>query len=67
VFVRDGASIPIVALFQNILKTTVVLMGFGLPDENAHAPDENLLLENYFRGILSTAYFYEEFRAAFGK
>ena len=61
VFIRDGASIPIVALFQSILSAPVVMMGFGLPDENAHAPDENLSVENYFGGVLSSAYFYEEF------
>ncbi|HET7152946.1 MAG TPA: dipeptidase [Candidatus Kapabacteria bacterium] len=61
VFVRDGGSIPIVLLFQDILKAPVVLMGFGLPDENAHAPDENIHLENYFYGIKSAAHFYDEF------
>ena len=35
-----------------------VLLGFGLPDENAHAPNERLNLENYQKGILSVAYFY---------
>ena len=61
VFIRDGASIPIVALFQNILSAPVVMMGFGLPDENAHAPDENLDLENYVCGVQASAFFYEEF------
>jgi len=67
VFIRDGGSIPIVPLFQNILNAPVVLMGFGLPDENAHAPDENILLENYFLGIESSAYFYEEFVKSLSK
>ncbi len=61
VFIRDGGSIPIVLLFQDILRAPVVLMGFGLPDEHAHAPDENILLENYFLGVESSAHFYEEF------
>lgn len=34
------------------------MLGFGLPDENAHAPNERLNLENYQKGILSVAYFY---------
>jgi acetylornithine deacetylase/succinyl-diaminopimelate desuccinylase-like protein len=67
VFVRDGGSIPIVLLFQDILKAPVVLMGFGLPDENAHAPDENIHLENYFYGIQSAAHFYDEFAKTKGK
>jgi acetylornithine deacetylase/succinyl-diaminopimelate desuccinylase-like protein len=35
------------------------LLGFGLPDENAHAPNERLNLDNYLKGILSIAYFYQ--------
>jgi acetylornithine deacetylase/succinyl-diaminopimelate desuccinylase-like protein len=37
-----------------------VLMGFGLPDENSHAPDEHIALENYYDGIKSVAIFYEQ-------
>ncbi|MCE2503560.1 MAG: dipeptidase [Chlorobi bacterium] len=58
---RNGASIPIVADFEKNLKVPVVLMGFGLPDQNAHAPDERLNLKNYHRGIKSAALFLERF------
>jgi len=50
-FSREGGSIPIVADFSALLKAPVVLMGFGLPDENAHAPNENFDLDNFRRGI----------------
>lgn len=63
VFIRDGASIPFVTEAHDLLKVPCVLMGFGLPDENAHAPDEHLDLENYFGGIRSAARFYEEMAA----
>lgn len=60
VFIREGGSIPIVSSFKEILGADTVLLGFGLPDENAHSPDEHFDLENFHYGILSTAYFYEE-------
>ena len=40
-------------------KVPCILLGFGLPDENAHAPDEHIALENYFGGIKAVAQFYE--------
>ena len=61
VFQREGGSIPVVATFTELLKAPAVLMGIGLPDENAHAPNENLDLENFYAGIKSSAYFLEEF------
>jgi acetylornithine deacetylase/succinyl-diaminopimelate desuccinylase-like protein len=61
VFQREGGSIPIVATFTELLEAPSVLMGIGLPDENAHAPNENLDLENFFGGIRSSAYFWDEF------
>jgi len=60
VFIREGGSIPIVSSFKEILGADTVLLGFGLPDENAHSPDEHFDLENFHYGILSVAYFYEE-------
>lgn len=47
----EGGSIPIVAEFERLLSAPVLLMGFGLPGENAHAPDEWLSLDNYWRGM----------------
>jgi len=60
VFIREGGSIPFVTQMHDTFKVPCVLMGFGLPDENAHAPDEHLALENYFGGIRSVALFYQQ-------
>jgi len=57
---REGGSIPIVVQFKNILGLDTVLLGFGLPDENAHSPDEFINLDNFFGGIRTSAYFYSE-------
>jgi acetylornithine deacetylase/succinyl-diaminopimelate desuccinylase-like protein len=60
VFIREGGSIPFVSEMHDAFGIPCVLMGFGLPDENAHAPDEHIALENYFGGIRSIARLYEE-------
>jgi acetylornithine deacetylase/succinyl-diaminopimelate desuccinylase-like protein len=57
---REGGSIPIVILFKELLGIDTVLLGFGLPDENAHAPDEHLNLENFFGGIRTSVHFFNE-------
>jgi acetylornithine deacetylase/succinyl-diaminopimelate desuccinylase-like protein len=64
VFIREGGSIPFVTQMHDTFKIPCVLIGFGLPDENAHAPDEHILLENYFGGIKSIAYFYADLATA---
>jgi acetylornithine deacetylase/succinyl-diaminopimelate desuccinylase-like protein/molybdopterin-guanine dinucleotide biosynthesis protein A len=64
VLTREGGSIPFTATIQAALRCPVVLMGFGLPDENSHAPNERLDLENYQKGILAAVYLYEELAAA---
>lgn len=64
VFQREGGSIPIVAAFTELLDAPCLLMGIGLPDENAHAPNERLDLDNFFGGIRSSAFFFEEFGTA---
>jgi len=61
VFTREGGSIPVTVTFQEELDATSILMGFGLPDENAHAPDENLDLENFHAGVVTSAWFYTEY------
>jgi acetylornithine deacetylase/succinyl-diaminopimelate desuccinylase-like protein len=59
-FTRGGGSIPIVATFDQILNLPVVLMGFGLPDENFHAPNEHFNLENFDKGLQTLCeYWYE--------
>jgi len=52
-FTKDGGSIPIVELFSRVLNAPVVMMGFGLPDENLHAPNEHFNLENFDKGLLT--------------
>ena len=60
VFNREGGSIPVVSTFQEELGLPSVLFGIGLPDENAHAPDEKLDLGNFHNGIIASAYLYRE-------
>lgn len=57
VFTRSGGSIPIVNLFEKHLNIPSVMLGFGLPDDNIHSPNEKLYLPNLFRGILATERF----------
>jgi acetylornithine deacetylase/succinyl-diaminopimelate desuccinylase-like protein len=63
VFIREGGSIPFVTQMYDTFKVPCVLIGFGLPDENAHAPDEHIYLENYFSGIKAIAHFYADLAA----
>jgi hypothetical protein len=60
VFCREGGSIPVVSTFQEELGISAVLFGVGLPDENAHAPNERLDLDNFHNGIVAAAHLYEE-------
>jgi acetylornithine deacetylase/succinyl-diaminopimelate desuccinylase-like protein len=55
VYVRSGGSIPITGLFDEHLGIPSVMMGFGLPDDNLHAPNEKLYLPNFYRGIDAVA------------
>jgi acetylornithine deacetylase/succinyl-diaminopimelate desuccinylase-like protein len=57
VFVRGGGSIPIVGDFIRELHIPTLLMGFGLPDDNLHAPNEKFHLANFHRGIESIVRF----------
>jgi len=60
VYVREGGSIPIVAVFKQILGCYTVLLPLGLPDENCHSPNENFHLPNFFAGMRASAYFMKE-------
>lgn len=60
VFMREGGSIPVVATFDSLLHVPTVLLGVGLPDEHAHAPNERLNLDNFYRGVLAAAYLWQE-------
>ncbi len=64
VYMRSGGSIPIVSSFEKHLGIPSVLMGFGLPDDNIHAPNEKLHLPNFFRGIETVAKYLELLGAA---
>lgn len=64
VLAGEGGSIPVVDDFQRELGAAVLLMGFGLPGENAHAPNEWLSLENFRRGTLAAALLWEELGTA---
>jgi len=64
VFIRSGGSIPIVGDFATHLGIPTVLMGFGLPDDGLHSPNEKYHLENYYQGIMTVAHFFERYGAA---
>lgn len=57
VFLREGGSIPVAALFDQVLHTPIVLMGFGLPDDNMHAPNEKYDLDQFFNGVRTVTSF----------
>jgi len=61
VFMREGGSIPIVTVFAKKLKAPSVLMGLGLNTENLHSPNEHFDLKHFHLGILSSAYFLQEY------
>ncbi len=58
---REGGSIPIVALFQEVLGLDTVLMGFGLDSDAIHSPNEHYGLFNYYKGIETIARFHQHF------
>ena len=64
VITGEGGSIPVVGDFQRILGTPVLLVGFGLPGENAHAPDEWMSVENFTRGMRAIAMLWDEIGTA---
>ena len=64
---RSGGSIPIVAGFESILGTKSILMGFGLASDDIHAPNENYPLAQFFKGIETIPYFYENFAELMAK
>jgi acetylornithine deacetylase/succinyl-diaminopimelate desuccinylase-like protein len=59
VYIRSGGSIPIVGVFDRYLGIPSVMMGFGLPDDNLHAPNEKFYLPNFYRGIETVARYLE--------
>jgi acetylornithine deacetylase/succinyl-diaminopimelate desuccinylase-like protein len=63
VYIRSGGSIPIVSDFDKHLKIPSVMMGFGLPDDNLHAPNEKFHIPNFYRGIESIIRFFQKLGA----
>ncbi len=59
-FDREGGSVPVVGMIQQRLGVESLMLGFGLPDDNLHAPNEKLHLPNYFRGIETYIHFAHE-------
>jgi acetylornithine deacetylase/succinyl-diaminopimelate desuccinylase-like protein len=59
VYMRSGGSIPIAGLFAEHLEIPVVMMCFGLPDDNLHAPNEKFHLPNFYRGIEAVGRYFE--------
>jgi acetylornithine deacetylase/succinyl-diaminopimelate desuccinylase-like protein len=60
VFLRSGGTIPIVNHFQELLGAPTALMGFALPDDRIHAPNEKFHLPNFYRGIATCIRFLAE-------
>lgn len=61
VFIRSGGSIPIVGEFATHLGIPTVLMGFGLPDDGLHSPNEKYRISNYYQGIMTIAHFLDQY------
>jgi acetylornithine deacetylase/succinyl-diaminopimelate desuccinylase-like protein len=57
VFLRSGGTIPVVSAFREILGIPTVLMGFALPDDRMHAPDEKFHLPTFYRGVATCIHF----------
>ena len=59
VYMRSGGSIPIVGLFLQHLKIPSIMMGYGLPDDNLHAPNEKFHLPNFYGGIEAVVRYFD--------
>jgi acetylornithine deacetylase/succinyl-diaminopimelate desuccinylase-like protein len=64
VFMRNGGSIPVVGMFRRELGVDCLLLGFGLPDDNTHSPNEKFSLKDFHRGIRTSAYLWQELAEA---
>jgi acetylornithine deacetylase/succinyl-diaminopimelate desuccinylase-like protein len=61
--VRCGASVPVTEPIQRLLKLDAVLMGFGLPSDNLHSPNEHFRLDQLWRGSIAAAAFMQNLAA----
>ncbi len=64
VFMREGGSIPVVSRFDTELGLPTVLMGFGLPDDRIHSPNERFYVPNFFGGIEASIRYLDLLRRA---
>jgi len=62
--VRAGGSIPIVALFEEVLDLKSILLGFGLDTDAIHSPNESFGIENFLKGIETIVHFYDRYAAS---
>ena len=60
VYIREGGSIPIVTSFKTLLNMDTLLLGWGQNDDNMHSPNEKFSLEDFQKGIRSSAHLWEE-------
>jgi acetylornithine deacetylase/succinyl-diaminopimelate desuccinylase-like protein len=60
VYEREGGSIPVVATFQKELGIDSIMLGFGLPDDALHSPNERFYLPNFYKGIETVTRFLNE-------
>jgi succinyl-diaminopimelate desuccinylase len=63
ILMREGGSIPIVNEFKQILGADSLLLGLGLPDDNAHSPNEKFNLDCFEKGQRMSAYLWQELAA----
>lgn len=63
-FTRGGGSLPIITTLDDVLKAPIVLMGFGLPTDQVHSPNEHFKLKNYDKGLLTICYYWYELEEA---
>ena len=63
--IRDGGSIPIVPMFEEVLGCKTILMGFGLDSDSIHSPNEHFGVFNFFKGIETIPYFHKNFAELF--
>jgi len=61
VFIRSGGSVPIVGDFAKHLGIPTVMMGWGLPDDGLHSPNEKYKIDNFYNGIMTIAHFFEQY------
>jgi acetylornithine deacetylase/succinyl-diaminopimelate desuccinylase-like protein len=63
-YIREGGSIPVAASFDSVLGLPVVLLGFTPPDDNEHAPNESMRLDNYEGGLRTVVRYWEALAAS---